>query len=78
MPAKCSGGAKNWSSGFLPASYQGTLFRREGAPILDLAPPDTIGGEQQRGRLDLLKSLNRHYGDTTAGRHGTRGAAELL
>ena len=40
MPAKCVGGPKNWSSGFLPASYQGTLFRREGAPILDLAPPN--------------------------------------
>jgi uncharacterized protein DUF1501 len=57
------GGPKNWSSGFLPASYQGTLLRREGAPILDLAPPDTIGGEQQRSRLDLLQALNRHYGD---------------
>src|SRR5436305_3194559 len=58
------GGPKNWSSGFLPASYQGTLFRREGAPILDLAPPNTIGEKQQRGRLDLLNSLNRHYGDS--------------
>jgi hypothetical protein len=57
------GGSKNWSSGFLPASFQGTLLRREGAPILDLAPPDTIGAEQQRGRLDLLNQLNRHYGD---------------
>jgi hypothetical protein len=57
------GGSKNWNSGFLPASFQGTLLRREGAPILDLAPPDTIGGEQQRGRLDLLNQLNRHYGD---------------
>jgi len=60
--AEVLGGAKNWSSGFLPASYQGTLFRREGAHILDLAPPKTIGGDQQRGRLDLLNSLNRHYG----------------
>jgi hypothetical protein len=58
------GGPKNWSSGFLPASYQGTLFRREGPPILDLAPPKTIGADQQRGRLDLLNSLNRHYGDS--------------
>src|SRR5439155_18079351 len=57
------GGGKNWSSGFLPATYEGTLFRREGAPILDLAPPSSIGDQQQRGRLDLLKSLNRHYGD---------------
>src|SRR5881394_3939715 len=61
--AEVLGGAKNWSSGFLPATYEGTQFRREGAPILDLAPPSTIGEEQQRGRLDLLKSLNRHYGD---------------
>jgi len=58
------GGPKNWSSGFLPASYQGTLFRREGAPILDLAPPETIGDKQQRGRLDLLNSLNRHFSDS--------------
>src|SRR5579872_4466394 len=57
------GGGKNWSSGFLPATYQGTLLRREGPPILDLAPPETIGGDQQRGRFDLLKSLNQHYGD---------------
>ena len=50
------GGPKNWSSGFLPASFQGTLHRRDGSPILDLAPPKTIGDEQQRGRLDLLNS----------------------
>src|SRR5437899_588553 len=61
--AEVLGGAKNWSSGFLPATYEGTLFRKEGAPILDLAPPKTIGSEQQRGRLDLLHALNRHYGD---------------
>jgi hypothetical protein len=61
--AEVVGGSKNWSSGFLPASYQGTQLRREGPPVLDLAPPDTIGADQQRGRLDLLNSLNRHYGD---------------
>ena len=55
------GGFKNWSSGFLPASYQGTLLRNEGAPILDLANPAAIGNEQQRTRLDLLATLNRHY-----------------
>jgi uncharacterized protein (DUF1501 family) len=60
--AEVLGGAKNWSSGFLPATYEGTLLRRDGAPILDLAPPSTIGDSQQRGRLDLLRSLNQHYG----------------
>ncbi|HYZ87064.1 MAG TPA: DUF1501 domain-containing protein [Bryobacteraceae bacterium] len=56
------GGPKNWSAGFLPAVYQGTLFRNEGAPILDLAPPDTINDVQQRSKLDLMKALNARFG----------------
>jgi len=55
------GGPKNWSSGFLPAVYQGTQFRNEGAPILDLAPPDTVNERQQRSKLDLLNTLNRRF-----------------
>ena len=55
------GGFKNWSSGFLPATYQGTLLRNEGAPILDLANSAMIGERQQRSKLDLLAALNRHY-----------------
>jgi Protein of unknown function (DUF1501) len=56
------GGPKNWSAGFLPATYEGTQLRNQGAPILDLVPPDSIGTEQQRGRLDLLKQLNERFG----------------
>ncbi len=55
------GGSKNWSSGFLPASYQGTRFRKEGPPIFHLVPPETIGEKQQRSKLDLLSALNQHY-----------------
>jgi hypothetical protein len=55
------GGPKNWSAGFLPAVYQGTLFRNEGAPILDLAPTPTINDAQQRSKLDLLKAMNRRF-----------------
>jgi hypothetical protein len=55
------GGPKNWTSGFLPAVYQGTQFRNEGAPILDLAPPETIDERQQRSKLDLLTALNRRF-----------------
>jgi hypothetical protein len=55
------GGPKNWSSGFLPAVYQGNLLRNEGPPILDLAPPETIDDAQQRSKLDLLASLNRRF-----------------
>ncbi len=32
-------GPANWSAGFLPAAYQGTVFRATGDPILDLTPP---------------------------------------
>jgi len=58
------GGAKTWSSGFLPAVYQGTPFQKEGPPILDLARPETIGDRQQRRKLDLLRDLNRHHAST--------------
>ncbi len=33
-------GASNWAAGFMPAAYQGTLFRGKGSPLLDLATPD--------------------------------------
>jgi hypothetical protein len=56
------GGPKNWSAGFLPATYQGTHFRSEGSPIFDLAPPRTVSGKQQRSKLDFLAALNRRYG----------------
>ena len=37
------GGPKNWSTGFLPATFEGTQFRTEGTPIFHLRPPRTIG-----------------------------------
>src|SRR4029453_18865536 len=56
-----NGGPKNWSSGFLPAIYQGTHFRPEGAPILHLAPPEGVSSSQQRNKLDLLARLNERF-----------------
>ncbi|PYR09429.1 MAG: DUF1501 domain-containing protein [Acidobacteria bacterium] len=58
------GGVTDWSAGFLPASYQGTLFRSTGDPIIDLKPPvgangvSAISEAQERGRLNLLAKLN--------------------
>ena len=52
------GGVNDWSSGFIPAAYQGTLFRSTGDPIVDLKPPAGVSAEQQRARLDLLAKLN--------------------
>jgi hypothetical protein len=51
-------GSVNWSSGFLPAVYQGTAFRPGASPILYLDRPDIRSGVQQRKSLDLLKQLN--------------------
>jgi membrane-anchored protein YejM (alkaline phosphatase superfamily) len=56
-----NGGPKNWSSGFLPALYQGTQFRNEGPPIFNLALPGTVGEKQQRNKLDLLAKLNQRF-----------------
>ncbi len=53
------GGAPCWGSGFLPASYQGTLFRNGPAPIINLKPAtEEFTREQQRATLDLLRSMN--------------------
>lgn len=53
------GSASNWSAGYMPAAYQGTLFRSGGAPLLDLATPVGTTDQVQRASLDLLKSLNK-------------------
>lgn len=55
------GNASNWSAGYMPAGYQGTLFRGGGAPLLDLATPDGTTDQAQRRSLDLLKSLNEEH-----------------
>ncbi|QVL32402.1 DUF1501 domain-containing protein [Telmatocola sphagniphila] len=51
-------GAKNWSSGYMPAYYEGTMFRSEGAPILDLSRPANISEASQRRLLDTLREYN--------------------
>jgi hypothetical protein len=55
------GGPHNWGAGFLPASYQGTLFRSRGTPILNLNRPDDIQQDDQRAQLDLLARLNAEH-----------------
>lgn len=53
-----SGGSSNWSSGFLPSTYQGVTFRSDGDPILYLSNPRGLSREMQRARLDAMRSLN--------------------
>jgi hypothetical protein len=62
-----SGGASNWSSGFLPSTYQGVLFRSQGEPVLDLNNPLGLTDDMQRHTIAALSALNRqrhqHIGD---------------
>ena len=55
------GNAKNWGSGFLPAVYQGTLFRQGPNPILNTKLPAGQTDEKQRARLEFLAAQNRDY-----------------
>jgi len=52
------GGPNDWGAGYIPAAYQGTLFRSTGDPIVDLKPPAGVTPEDQRARLDALAKLN--------------------
>ena len=54
-------GQPNWSSGFMPSTYSGTLFRPTGDPILDLRGPEQITRQAQRQQLDLLARLNQRH-----------------
>ncbi|HLU46502.1 MAG TPA: DUF1501 domain-containing protein, partial [Planctomycetota bacterium] len=55
-----SGGTSNWSSGFLPSTFEGVLFRDKGEPILHLELPGGISRSVQRRSLDAIRELNRH------------------
>jgi hypothetical protein len=57
-------GAKNWSSGYMPASYAGTVFRPEGSPINDLKLPEGTTRPLQRELLDTLAKLNERHRQT--------------
>jgi hypothetical protein len=62
-------GQPNWSSGFMPAIYQGSLFRPVGDPILDLRGPVHLDRGAQREQLDLLARLNEQHLAARPGGH---------
>jgi hypothetical protein len=51
-------GPHNWSSGFLPAVYQGTPFRATGKPVVNLELPAGMSAAARSQQLDLLRELN--------------------
>jgi uncharacterized protein DUF1501 len=54
-------GAKNWSSGYMPATYQGTIMRSKGAAVIDLNLPEGMTKEMQRELLDSLQAENQRH-----------------
>jgi hypothetical protein len=54
-------GAGNWSSGFLPPLFQGTVLRSQEPRILNLDPPAHLRGELQQQNLALLEQLNQRH-----------------
>ncbi|WP_422930844.1 DUF1501 domain-containing protein [Singulisphaera sp. PoT] len=54
-------GTHNWSCGFMPTMYQGTVLRAQEPRILNLDPPPELRGETQRQNLSLLDRLNRRH-----------------
>jgi hypothetical protein len=55
-----SGGAANWSSGFLPTVYSGVRFRNQGDPILNVTRPGGIDTRLQEESLNLIREMNHH------------------
>ncbi|RUL83389.1 DUF1501 domain-containing protein [Tautonia sociabilis] len=54
-------GAKNWSSGYMPSTYQGTILRSQGEPIIDLSPPEGVSDAMQRRLIDTLNDYNADH-----------------
>jgi hypothetical protein len=53
-----SAGAGSWTSGFLPTTYQGVLFRNQGEPVLNLENPAGLLPAMQAETISALSQLN--------------------
>lgn len=62
-------GVLNWSNGWLPSLFQGTVIRPVEPRILNLQPPPLWDGEVQTNYLNLLESLNRRHAQQRSGEH---------
>lgn len=54
-------GTHNWSSGFMPPTFQGTVLRPQEPRILNLDPPPHLRGDAQARNLQFLDTLNRRH-----------------
>ena len=54
-------GVHNWTNGWMPPLFQGTVLRPKEPRILNLQPPAHLKGELQSKNLELLGKLNRNH-----------------
>ena len=54
-------GTRCWGSGFMPASYQGTLFESGDEPVTNLNLPKGMTVQRQSGKLAFLDRLNQRH-----------------
>jgi hypothetical protein len=54
-------GVNNWTAGFMPPLFQGTVLRPKEPRILNLDAPAHLQGEIQQQNLQLLQTLNRRH-----------------
>ena len=54
-------GEKNWSSGWLPAVYQGTVFRSGPSPVLNLQTPTGISPAARQNQLRFVDAINKQH-----------------
>ncbi|MBP87624.1 MAG: sulfatase [Planctomycetaceae bacterium] len=60
-------GAATFSSGFLPAAYQGTYLRTQGTAIQNLNRPEALQSDEQRRLLDQINQWNARHRDARPG-----------
>lgn len=57
-----AGGSINWTSGFLPADYQGVALRTaSGEPIVDLNTPSTVDFASRQAGMRFISEMNRGF-----------------
>jgi len=56
-------GVSNWTNGFMPPLFQGTVLRPKEPRILNLEAPPHLRGEVQQQNLAFLQGLNRRHLD---------------
>ncbi len=60
-------GVENWSNGFLPSLYQGTVVRPREPRILNLEAPARLAGQPQQNYLKFLDKLNQRHAEQHPG-----------